>query len=332
MKQHHYRINDIGQLLGFLLLISTFFLASPGYSQEYPNRTVKIVVPFAPGGPTDVVARIIAQKLTESLGQSFIVENRPGATGMIGSAAVASSPADGYTLLMNSLSSYISPYLSKNSTLNPVKDFTPIINLANLPFYFVSNPKLPINNLPDLVALAKKNPNSINFGSPGIGSAGHLCTEMLMMDTDIKMTHVPYSKGAALAVAALIAGEIDFICDTISTSNIHVRSGKLRGIALASSKRFPTAPEIPTTAEAGLPNFELIIWFGLFAPTGLPTAINQKLSIEINKIMQTPELRERVLNIGGEFTTNTPEQFSEFLKKDTPRWITTIQKVGSRGD
>lgn len=314
-------------ILGLWINLSLFVSIS-AKADEYPSRTVKFIVPFAAGGPTDVFARLAAQKLTEQMGQSFIVENRPGATGSIGSALVATSPADGYTLLLSSTSSYMSPYMQKNPSFNPAKDFTPIINLANLPFYFVTNPKMPANSLKDIILLAKQKPGLLNFGSPGIGSAGHLCAEMFMIETGTKLTHVPYSKGAALAVSALMSGEIDFLCDSLSTSHVHVKAGKLKGLALTSAKRFPTALDIPTTIEAGLPNFELTIWFALFGPVGMPTAVTQRLNAQLNKIMQTSELKDRVLNIGGEFQSNTPEQFADFIKRDMPKWINTISTIG----
>jgi tripartite-type tricarboxylate transporter receptor subunit TctC len=314
-------------ILGLWINLSLFVSIS-AKADEYPSRTVKFIVPFAAGGPTDVFARLAAQKLTEQMGQSFIVENRPGATGSIGSAMVATSPADGYTLLLSSTSSYMSPYMQKNPSFNPAKDFTPIINLANLPFYFVTNPKMPANSLKDIILLAKQKPGLLNFGSPGIGSAGHLCAEMFMIETGTKLTHVPYSKGAALAVSALMSGEIDFLCDSLSTSHVHVKAGKLKGLALTSAKRFPTALDIPTTSEAGLPNFELTIWFALFGPVGMPPAVTQRLNAQLNKIMQTAELKDRVLNIGGEFQPNTPEQFADFIKRDMPKWINTISTIG----
>ena len=314
-------------ILGLWINLS-LFVSILAKADEYPSRTVKFIVPFAAGGPTDVFARLAAQKLTEQMGQSFIVENRPGATGSIGSAMVATSPADGYTLLLSSTSSYMSPYMQKNPSFNPAKDFTPIINLANLPFYFVTNPKMPANSLKDIILLAKQKPGLLNFGSPGIGSAGHLCAEMFMIETGTKLTHVPYSKGAALAVSALMSGEIDFLCDSLSTSHVHVKAGKLKGLALTSAKRFPTALDIPTTSEAGLPNFELTIWFALFGPVGMPPAVTQRLNAQLNKIMQTAELKDRVLNIGGEFQPNTPEQFADFIKRDMPKWINTISTIG----
>jgi tripartite-type tricarboxylate transporter receptor subunit TctC len=314
-----------------LVALSALCITASAGAQEYPNKPVKFLVPFAPGGPTDVVARIVAQKLTENLGQSFIVENRTGATGTIASGAVAKAAPDGYTLLVASLSSHISPYLLKTAPYDPARDFTPIINMANLPFYFVANPKVPANTLGEFIALAKKNPGSLNFGSPGAGSAGHLCVEMFMTATGTKLTHVPY-KGAAPAVAALIGGEINFICDSISTSQPHVKGGKLRGLALTSPKRFAAAAEIPTTAEAGLPNFEASIWFALFGPANTPPTVVTKLNTEISRIMDTPDMRERIISIGGEYQPNTAEQFAAFLKADVPKWIKVINDVGVKVD
>lgn len=311
-------------LMGFMLATNV------SHAQSYPSKVVRIVVPFAPGGPTDVLARMIAQKLSESMGQPFIVENRTGATGTIASGMVAKSPPDGYTLLMASMSSHISPYLYRNVGYDPT-DFTPIVNVATLPFYFVAHPSVPANTLGELIALAKKRPGELNYASPGSGSGGHLCMEMFKAATGTDIAHVPY-KGAAPAVADLVAGQVNVICDSVATSHPHVKAGKLRGLALAAPKRYAAAPEIPTTAEAGLPNFEISLWFGLLGPTGMPPAITRRLNSEVNTIMSAPDMRERIVTMGGEFTPNTPEEFAAFLKTDTPKWVKVIRDVGARID
>jgi tripartite-type tricarboxylate transporter receptor subunit TctC len=300
-------------------------------AQDYPNRPVKVLIPFPPGGPTDVLARLVAQKLTESMGQPFVVENRPGGTGTIASAAVARSVPDGYTLLVASTSSHISPYLLRNSGLDPMKDFSAVVNLATLPFYYVINPQVPAQTLQEFVVLARQKPGSFNFASPGSGSGGHLCTEMFMRATGVKMTHVPY-KGAAPAVQGLIGGETQFICDSISTSHPHVKSGKLRGLALASPKRFESAAEIPTTTEAGLPELQISLWFAIFGPAGLPPAITQKLNREVNRVLDSAEVRARISAIGGEYTPNSVDQFNGFLRVELPRWAQIIQETGVKID
>ena len=301
------------------------------FAQDYPIKSVKLLVPFAPGGPTDVLARLMAQKLTDAMGQAFVVENRPGGTGTIASSAVSKSPPDGYTLLVASTSSHISPYLLRNSAIDPQKDFTPVVNMATLPFYFVINPQVPAQTMQEFIALARQKPGAFNFASPGSGSGGHLCTEMFMKATGLRMTHIPY-KGAAPAVQGLISGETQFICDSISTSHPQVKTGRLRGLALTSARRFESAAEIPTTAESGLPDFQISLWFALFGPPGMPSAITQKLNREINRILDQPDMRARVSAIGGEFTPNSVEQFSTFLKSELPRWAQIIQETGVKVD
>ena len=317
------------RLFKVLVLVWMGTLALVTQAQDYPIRPVKVLIPFPPGGPTDVLARLVAQKLTENLGQPFVVENRPGGTGTIGSGAVSKSTPDGYTLLVASTSSHISPYLLRTTGIDPMKDFTAVANLASLPFYYVVNPQVPAQNLQEFVALAKQKPGSMNFASPGSGSGGHLCTEIFMRTTGGKMTHVPY-KGAAPAVQGLIGGETQFICDSISTSHPHVKSGKLRGLALTSPKRMEAAPEVPTTLEAGLPDLQISLWFAVFGPPGMPAAITQKLNREINRVLDTPEMRARIVAIGGEYTPNTVDQFNAFLKVELPRWAQIIQDTGAK--
>lgn len=314
-----------------LLCALCVVLMGPAWAQDYPARPVKVMIPFPPGGPTDVLARLVAQKLSESLGQPFVVENRPGGTGTIASGAVSKSAPDGYTLLVASTSSHISPFLLRNSGIDPMKDFTAVANLATLPFYYVINPQVPAQNLQEFVALAKQKPGSLNFASPGSGSGGHLCTEMFMRATGVKMTHIPY-KGAAPAVQGLIGGETQFICDSISTSHPHVKSGKLRGLAVAAPKRMEAAAEVPTTVESGLPELQISLWFAVFGPPGMPAAITQKLNREINRVLDTPEVRARIVAIGGEYSPNTVDQFNAFLRVELPRWAQVIQETGVKVD
>ena len=232
---------------------------------------------------------------------------------------------------MASTSSHISPYLLRNSALDPMKDFTPIINMATLPFYFVVNPQVPAQTLQEFITLARQKPGAFNFASPGAGSGGHLCSEMFMKAAGLRMTHIPY-KGAAPAVQGLVAGETQFICDSISTSHPQVKAGRLRGLALTSSKRFESAADIPTTAESGLPDFQISLWFALFGPPGLPPAITAKLNRDINRLLDNPEMKGKIAAMGGEYAPNTVEQFASFLKTELPRWAQIIQDTGVKVD
>ena len=230
-----------------------------------------------------------------------------------------------------STSSHISPYLLRNSALDPMKDFTPIINMATLPFYFVVNPQVPAQTLQEFITLARQKPGAFNFASPGAGSGGHLCSEMFMKAAGLRMTHIPY-KGAAPAVQGLVAGETQFICDSISTSHPQVKAGRLRGLALTSNKRFESAADIPTTAESGMADFQISLWFALFGPPGLPPAITAKLNRDINRLLDNPEMKGKIAAMGGEYAPNTVEQFASFLKTELPRWAQIIQDTGVKVD
>jgi tripartite-type tricarboxylate transporter receptor subunit TctC len=312
-------------------LVIGFAGTSPAVAQQYPQKAVRVIVPFAAGGPTDVFARLVGNRLSETWGQPVVVENRPGATGTIGTALVAKAPADGYTLLMASTSSHISAYLYQNQSYDPNKDLDPIINVITLPFYLVGNPSFPANNVVDLIAEAKKNPGKHTFGSPGIGSGGHLVMEMFNTATGIKLVHVPY-QGAAPAINAAVAGQVALVFDTVSTAHPQVRAGKLKAFAVSSANRSSAVPDVPTVRESGYPDFEASIWFGFFGPAGLPADITAKLNADIAKIMQTQEMRDRVTNLGGEFAPQTPAQFREVARRDSAKWQQVIKSTGAKAE
>ncbi len=305
---------------------------APSWAQvPYPVKPVRMVVPFPPGGPTDLLARVLAQKLGESMGQQFFVDNRPGATGTIAAAMVAKSPPDGYTLIMHATSSHVSAYLYRQVTYDPMQDFAPVAGTGALAFYLVTHPSLPVKTVKEVIALAKRSPEELVYCSAGSGSGGHLVMEMFKAATGIKLLHVPY-KGAAPSIADLIAGQVLLTFDTISTSQPHVKTGRLRGIAVSSSKRMPAVPEIPTVMESGVPGFENYLWFGLLAPAGTPSVVVTRLSGEINKVLGSPDYQQRMLALGGVAAPNSPEQFADFLKSDTPKWIKVISDTGARVD
>jgi tripartite-type tricarboxylate transporter receptor subunit TctC len=299
------------------------------HAQNYPTKPVRIVVPFPAGGPTDTLARLVGQKLTESLGQTFLIDNRAGATGTIGTGMVAKAQPDGSTLLMSATSNYVAAFLYQKLPYDPERDLAPLIRIATLPFYLVIHPSLPVRSVQELVKFAKTRPGELAFSSPGAGSGGHLVMAMFQAATGIELVHVPY-KGAAPSITALVGGEVALTWDTISTSHPHVVAGKLRALAVSGAKRSPAVPSVPTAIEAGVPGFETYIWFGFFAPAGTPAPIMEKLNGEVNRILGQADVKSRITTLSGEISPNTPEQFGRFLEADTPKWKKIIADTGVR--
>lgn len=301
-------------------------LAGPVAAQEYPSKIVRIVVPFPAGGSTDIIARMAAQKLNESRGQNFIVEDRPGATGTIASAFVAKSPADGYTLIMHSVSTYMAGYLYRNLSYDAGKAFTPVINCTVNPFILVSNSSLPAKNVKELIALAKRHPNDLTYGTVGRGSGAHMVSEMFNTAAGIKTVAVAY-KGSAPAMVALASGEVGFAINNILDVQPFVKQGKMRALAVTGAQRSPAMPEVPTLLELGV-NVEANLWTGLFAPEGTPRPVVNLLNGTIGRIWDTPDMKSWLLTgLGGEFTPNTPEQFAAFLATDAARWQKIIKQM-----
>jgi len=314
-----------------LLSVLLALLAFPVAAQDYPAKIVRIVVPFPAGGSTDVLARLVAQRLNESHGQNFIVEDRPGATGTIASAFVAKSVPDGYTLIMHSVSTYIAGYLYRNLSYDAATAFAPIINCTVNPFYLVSASTLPVRNVTDLIALARRRPNELTYGTVGTGSGAHLVTEMLNAAAGIKTVAVAY-KGSSPAMVALASGEVVFAINNILDAQPLVKQGKLRALAVTGAKRSPAVPDVPTLLESGV-QVEANLWTGLFAPERAPKAIVNKLNQDITRIVDTPQTKQWLLSsLGGEFTPNTPEQFAAFLATDAARWQKTIKQIGLQLD
>jgi len=300
-----------------------FVLLAGAAAQAYPHKPIRLIVPFAPGGPTDVYGRLLGQHLFETWGQPVVAENRPGATGVLGSSIVVKAPADGYTLLMAATSSHIAPYLYKNQEYDPNGDLDPVIRVVTTPYYLVANPKFPPNNLKELVAELKKKPGGYSYGSPGAGSGGNMVMEMFKQVAGIDIVQVPY-KGAAPEIAALVAGEVSICFDTIGNSREHVLAGRLKDYVTTGRVRSPAMPNTPTMIESGYPGFEAYIWFGLFAPKGTPADVTKKLNTEITKFMQTPTMQKRLADLAGTFEPETPDQFRQFLVTDTQRWRKVI--------
>ena len=322
-------MNSLRRVRGFALaaLLSAGFAVS-AQAQDYPNRPIKLIAPFPAGGLADVLARAVGDEISKTLGQPVIVENRAGAGGNIGAEAVAKSPADGYTLLMTSAGILTAnQFLYAKMPFDPEKDFVPVSNVASMPMLVVVNPKVEAKTLGEFVKLAKENPGKLNFGSPGVGTTGHLGLALFMHAAGIKLTHVPY-KGAAPAVTDLLAGQIDGVVDNPPTVLPHIEAGKLRPLAVAAKTRMPQLPNLPTAAEAGVPNFYASSWFGVVAPAGTPPAIVARLQKEIAAGLKQPVLMERFSKSGARLIGDTPDEFGKQIADDRKMWGDIIKAAG----
>jgi tripartite-type tricarboxylate transporter receptor subunit TctC len=297
----------------------------------YPDRPIRIVVPFPPGGVTDILGRAIAQKLTERLGQPVIVENRAGAGGTIGSAAAAKSAPDGYTLLLGAQGPNVVSYaLVPDLPYHPLRDFAPIIAVASVPNVLVVLSSSPYKTLAELIAAARANPGKLSHASTGIGASPQLGLEVLKMSAKVDIIDVMY-KGAAPALLDVLAGHVTMTFDAVATSIPHIKGGKLRPLAVSGSRRVGALPEVPTVAESGYPNFDVAPWYGFWAPAGTPADIVRKLNEEIGQILGMPELIERMNGMGAELIGGSVESFAAFHQKEFDRWTTFISATGAKG-
>ena len=323
-------------LAGLLLAGAT--VASPAQTASatpapsaYPNKPVKVIVPYPPGGPTDIVARVVFQQVSAATGQQFVVENRAGAGGNIGAEAVARAPADGYTLLVATTAHAINMSLFKNLNYHVLKDFAPVTLLTQGPLVLVATPGFPANNVRELIALAKARPGTLNFASSGNGQSTHLSGELFNTMAGIRLAHVPY-KGSAPALTDVIAGQVPLMFDTMLSALPFVKSGKLKALAVTSPSRSPAAPDVPTIAESGLPGYEVAAWNGLLAPAGTPKAVIAQLSEDLRKAMQVPQVVEKFSLQGFAASWDTPEQFGSFLAAETNKWMKTVKASGATLD
>ena len=303
-----------------LLLLGVALLAPLSVcAQAYPNRPIRLVVPYGAGGVSDIMGRVVAQKMTELLGQAMVVENRPGAGGMLGTGAVAKSEPDGYTIVLSSLSAYaIGPKLVKSAPYDPVSDFTPIGGVAIAPTILTVNAALPYQNLRELMAYAKANPGKLSYGSSGIGSVGHISGEVLRASSGVEFVHVPY-KTAQQAYPDAISGNISMVFDALPSAIQHIRSGKMRPIAMMSDRRASLVPEVPTFAEAGYPEATLRLWVGLHGPANLPAPVVQKLNDTLHKALVAPDVRERFAAAGADPFPTTPQELGQLTRGDVDK-------------
>ena len=301
-------------------------------AQQYPTKPVRWIVPFPPGGGTDVISRAIAQKLTEAWGQQVIADNRPGSGGTIGLAAATKSPADGYTVVLGQLANVaIAPALYTRLPYDPVKELQPVTLVLSAPLILVAHPSLPAKNTRELLALARAKPDAITFGSPGNGTTGHLAAEVIKSTTGVKMTHVPY-KGASPAITGLLGGEIAIYVSSIPPALPFMKAGRLKALGVTSAKRTATLPDVPTIAESGLPGYEVTNWYGVMVPAGVPKDILARLHTEIVRILQLPDVRQRFAGEGGDVAPNTPEQFAAFIRSEIAKWGKAVKDSGARVD
>ena len=308
------------------------FVASPAAAQNYPTKPIRFIAAYPPGGPSDILARLIGQKMYEDWGQPVIVEYKLGAGGNIGTDYVAKAASDGYTLLMGT-----SGPLAINVTLfsklpyDPATDLAPVIHVASVPLVLVVSPSLPVKSTEDLIALLKSKPGQFNYASAGSGTPQHLTTEMFKSMAGLDVVHIPY-KGAAPAIADVIGGHVPFMFDSMISSIAHVKSGRLRALAITSANRSTLLPDVPTVRESGVPNFEATAWYGVVAPAAVPKYIIAKLNNEMLKVLRLPDITQRLAEMGSDFVGGSPEEFGQFIKAEIAKWGKVVKESGAHAD
>jgi tripartite-type tricarboxylate transporter receptor subunit TctC len=310
--------------------LALLFCVHAASGQSFPNRPIRLIAPFAAGGALDLIARGVGAKLAESMGQPVVVENRAGASGAIGSEAVARSAPDGYTLLLGATTTHgVNPALNPKLQYDPVKDFTPVSLVATIPHALVVNPSLPVNSVQDLVKYARSG-HPLNYGSAGNGSPHHLAAELFKSMSGIQATHVPY-KGSGPALADLMSGQIQFISVELTAAEPHLKSGKLKALATATAERVP-GTSLPTVGESGYPGFEVISWYAIFGPAGMPAEVTSKLSAEIAKAVNETDLRDRLKGLGTTPIGSTPEVLAAHVRSELDRWTKVVKTAGIKPD
>ena len=300
-------------------------------SDAWPSRPLRFILPFPPGGGTDILGRLIAERMTASLGQPVVTENRGGAGGNVGAEAAARSAPDGYTIVLVAPSLAISTSLYSKLSYDPVKDFAPISLVAKVPNVMVTHPSVPVGTLAEFIRLAKTKPGEMNFGSGGSGTSNHLAGDLFNIVAGVKLVHVPY-KGVNLAMNDVLSGQIHLVVIGVPAAAPHIKAGKLRALALVAPQRAAALPEVPTVAEAGLPNFEVTTWYGILAPAGTPKTIVTRLNAELVKTMHSPDLKERLAAMATDPATSTPEEFADYIKREIAKWGEVVREAGLKAD
>jgi tripartite-type tricarboxylate transporter receptor subunit TctC len=316
-----------------LLALGLGAIVAPALAQpaDWPARPIRFILPFPPGGGTDILGRLIAERLTAGLGQPVVTENRGGAGGNVGAEAAAKSPPDGYTIVLVAPSLAISPSLYSKLNYDPVKDFAPVSLVATVPNVMITNPSVPAATLKEFIALAKSKPGEMNFGSGGSGTSNHLAGELFNIVAGVKLVHVPY-KGVNLAMQDVLSGRVQLVFIGIPAAAPHIKAGKLRALALASAQRSAVLPDVPTADEAGLPKFEVTTWYGILAPAGTPRPVVARLNGELGKIMHSPELKDRLEALATDPLTSTPEEFADLIRREIAKWSEVVREAGLKAD
>ena len=311
----------------FLAALAALAFTTAAYAQPFPNRPIKIIVPFGPGGFTDVAARILQKELAPAIGQAVIIENRPGAGSTIGTDAVAKAAPDGYTLVMISTAHVISPHLYKQMPYDPIRDFTPVMKLAEGPYVLVVHPSLPAKSVSELIALAKAQPGTIDYASSGNGSAQHLVGALFTTMAGVNLNHVPY-KGSNQAMNDVLGGQVKVSFVGVPNALPNLNSGKLKALGVSTAKRYAELPDVPTIAEAGVAGYDATIWLGLLAPPGTPREIVDKLNTSITRILSTPEAKKLMASAGVDVATSSPEEFHKLMQSELDRWGRVVKETG----
>ena len=320
--------NMIIMVLAGLLLVG---FAADVFAQGYPSKPIRLIVGYPPGGATDIAARIVGQKLSVSMGQAVVVDNRPGAGGNLGAELAAKAAPDGYTIFMCTIANSINYTLYKDLTFDLVKNFTPVSQATSILSFLVVNPSLPVKSVKELISLAKSSPRKLDYASSGVGNSPHLAAEMFKTMAGVDMVHIPY-KGTAPELTDLLAGVVKIAFETTPAVLTHVKAGKLRALAVNSAKRTPLLPDVPTMAEAGLPGFEVTSWNGIIAPAGTSKEIVTRLNQEIVKALKMPDASEKLSGVGADPVGSTPEQFAAFIQAEIKKWAKVIQEAGVKVD
>lgn len=318
----------------FLLNILLLLLATPGVAQtlaDYPVRPIRMVIPYPPGGSTDIIARTVNAKLATHLGQQLVIDNRAGGGGNVGHEIAARAAPDGYTLLVAISAIVTNPAVNPRSTYDPVRDFTPLMLIARSPYRLVINPGVPANTMQEFIALAKAKPGAMNYGSAGSGSAVHLAAELLLRQTGVRMTHVPY-KGSGPAIVDLVAGQIQMVLGGTLSTAPQAKAGRIRALAVTSLKRRADAPDLPTLHETVAPGYEADEWFAVFAPAGLPKPLVDRLHANLLKSANDPEVKDRLIASGMDFVGGTPAELAATLKRDYAKWAKLVKETGLKAD
>lgn len=313
-------------------LAALFCLAPLASSQEFPTKAVRMIAPFAPGGATDALARVVSQKLSERWKQQVIVDNRPGAGGNIGAELAARAAPDGYTLVVAGAPHAINMTLYRRLSYDLQKDLVAINRIAGYPSAIVVHPSLPIKTVKQLIALAKKRPNELNFGSAGPGSPNRLAIELLMQMSGTRMVHVPYKGGSGQMVSELLAGQVQLASIGLPPSMGYIKAGRLRPIAVTGPKRAPLLPDVPTVAESGLPGFDVTSWYGIFRPAAVPKNLVAKINADITAILETPDMKQRLEKLGADPSPQSPEDFAKFVRAEVETWAKVVKELGAQVD